>query len=156
MKALLFSITLIFGLAAGATTSSWDDLKARMVSEGASTETQYGIYMTLTDRVDLPAPVKGHHVDYISAVGQYDLTGTFVTYRIESVSETWKIDQNGNWDIEQWLFMTNPAGEVLRSNHIHLVESPTGSILAYDYIPTTEEEFSHQWKSTVTKWIEQK
>ncbi|MNJ96773.1 hypothetical protein D3C87_145060 [compost metagenome] len=161
MKTWFFAMTMMSSVAAGAATSQvtalgnnpkWEALLGEMIFKGDRTETQNGYYMTLTHQVALPAPAEGHHVEYISTVGYYDHTGIYQPMRVEAVSETWRIDRNGNWDIDQWLFVISIAGDVVRGQHVHLVETRTGSIVEYDYLRTTEEEQLQQWKGISDNW----
>lgn len=157
MKYLLAAMMLLGFNAAAAIpknidTQKWNALVEKIKTEGSSTDTQFGLYKTLSQKVALPAPSRGHHVDYFSTVGFDDSEGVYQAVQLEGVSETWRIDENGHWDIDQWQFVVEVDGQLRLSRHIHFVEKLDGSILEYESLPVTEEEKAQQWEFFLNKW----
>lgn len=132
---------------------AWESLLARIIDQGKVTETFAGVYVTLSNQE------QSHQLfqtDYISTVGSYDTQGRYLTSHIELVSEDWRTDSDGNWDIDQWLIAAETDGSIRKASHIHLVEDPTGSILKYERFPVETAESLKIWNTELKAWEHRK
>ena len=68
------------------------------------------------------------------------------------VSETWKIDKDGNWNIEQWTFRARMDGSVAESTHQLIVEDFEGWVIDIKPLPASEEEAAAKINGLVKDW----
>lgn len=136
---------------AQAESSRWEQLQQHITLHGAKADSDWGLYMTLKNRVLLGTD-GSYQVDYLSGVGGEDSNGVFHIGHLEDVSEVWRIDPNGNWDIEQWQYKVTVDGELQFFAHYHMIEKPNGIVLSQEGLPTSDPEFIHKWSELLEKW----
>ena len=151
MKLIVFALTTMLTASAFAAPMSWSELVQHAAITGAAMDTQFGTYHTLT-RLEPNDAAVAHTADYFSTVGWTNSNGEYSPARVEIVSENWRIDAAGNWDIDQWGFVIALDGTVQRVMHNRLVEDRFGSVLSYDAVATTADEFSAKWASLGESW----
>jgi hypothetical protein len=114
----------------------WGALVAQAAKSTDAMDTESGQFRTLTKITPLDAG-QPHQADYFSAVGYPDTeSGNFSVMYLSAVSETWAIDANSNWDVDQWIYQLSTSGELTSLSHNHLVEEQDGRIVLYDGIST--------------------
>ncbi|MFV8250415.1 hypothetical protein [Bdellovibrio bacteriovorus] len=154
MKKLIASIVVsivMLGSAALASGSQWENLNQIIKDTGTVSETQFGIYLTLSSIV--PIGTEGaRQADYLSAVGGYDENGNFHAGHLEGVSEQWLIDADGNWSIDQWLFRVSVDGEIDWIAHYHMVQKPNGTMISHDSLIVDDGEGESKWHFWVEDW----
>lgn len=150
MNKLIVSVFALCLSTSAFAARTFDELVQHAVAHGTITDTQVGSYYTLQDLQPNDRSV-AHQAEYFSVVGQ-ELSGTFKPHHLEVVSENWRIDANGNWDVEQWGFVVSLSGVVTRFIHNHLVEQRDGIVLIYDRIPTTSAESESAWQKLLQMW----
>jgi hypothetical protein len=123
----------------------------RAVAQGEPMETSDGVYLSLKN-LQPNDPTQSHRADYFSAVGGFDSHGKFGVSRLEVVSENWVLNQEHNWEIDQWLFRSWPDGDLRLAMHIQLVETADGLLLSSDILKTTDEEGLKEWSSHLNGW----
>ena len=133
----------------------WSALVAAAAASTDSMDTDYGQFRSLT-RITPLSTDKPHQADYFSAVGYPDSeSGRFSVMYLSAVSETWAIDANGNWDVDQWIYQLTTEGELASVAHYHLVEQPDGRVLGDDVVPTKGAddpgELQH-WGEKLAEW----
>lgn len=130
--------------------AKWDRLVSKMITEGQILSTEFGEYRVLSE-VQPPDKSVERVASYISAV-VYPFGEEIFLDRVESVWEDWKIDNEKNFRVDQWLFRFNPEGELISQSRSVLKLSPTGSILGRDFPETTADEFLHKWEDILASW----
>lgn len=149
-------IVSIFALCLSATAfaaQTFDELVQTAITKGIEMPTEAGTYRTL-ERITPNDRAIAHRAEYFSVVG-WNIDGEFRADHLEIVSENWKIDADGNWDIEQWGFVVLLNGKTIRFMHNRLVERQDGRVLIYDGIPTTTAEATAAWDQLLQMWENQ-
>lgn len=137
----------------GFDAAKWQQLIAKVIKNGTAQDTPDGTLMELSNIVpnDLTKP---HHADYISALGGRDSSGNFGVAEMYDVSENWRI-QNGNWNIDQWIWTISSEGDLLAISHSTLVETMDGLVLSDDSVATgavtDAAELAH-WGQVLNQW----
>lgn len=153
MKKLSISILALFlglSLLVDASDSSWQKLKTKAVTEGVPSETDFGTYKTLTHKISR-LPLGSYHIDYFSAVGS-EFEGVFYASHFDAVSETWIRQENGDWNIHQWLYRLNDEGEMSYIAQYEIQKSIDGFLIHHDFIPFTDEEADDSFKEYLVRW----
>ena len=161
MKKLILLMLLAFSapLANAATAPNfdlarWSKLMNRMILEGSRTDSTYGTMLSLS-KVNPPDESKSRQAEYISVLGTYS-DNIFMPLMVSAVSETWTLLDNGNWDIDQRIYNTQPMGDLSKVLHLHIVKSSdTNTVLTYDHLPVGEiysvEELTN-WGKKLNEW----
>lgn len=116
----------------------WEALINKAVTQGTSQESEMGEFRTLTisNTTDLSGP---HLIEYFSAVGGQSVSdGKFYVGHLELVWENWSVNEDNNWDIDQWLFIINKDTTLSASWHNHLIETRSGGVLLDERIKETD------------------
>lgn len=159
IKFLSFILILFVGLTSFAKASAkaampqlqFQELTKKVVETGKASEGIAGIYLTVSDVVNLPES-NSHQTDYISTIGGYDSSNHYHFARVEIVSERWHRIEEGRWDIDQWLFAANTRGEISFARHVHMVQTANGTVLIHETIPSETAEEQLQWDFQVNQW----
>lgn len=149
-----FVMAVSLSASADGDSQKWEKLLGHIVQDGQTTETPQGVFRTL-QRIEPQDPTRPRRADFIRTVGGFDGNGVYRIRRIESVSENWRIDPKSNWDIDQWLFKVSAAGDLQSASHVHLVKTPSGSVLVYDSLKEDASELDRQWKNRLEAWYPQ-
>jgi hypothetical protein len=130
---------------------SWADLTYKAVTEGERTDAYGGIFKTLS--IVQPLDDDGsYEADHFSGVGGEDAYGKFHASQYQAVSEQWRIDQNGNWNIDQWLFKMDVDGLLTWVAHFQLIELPNGTVLEHRSIEVSKGEGAAKLRDTLKKF----
>ena len=134
--------------------AKWQQLVERIVQKGAHMDTDDGAWRSLTSIV--PAdPTAPHLANYISTIGGYDSSGTYVAEEVSQVSENWQIDSNKNWNVDQWIFQVSLEGELSQLAHNTLIETIDGQVLDDHSLHTGSisdpAELAH-WEKLLDAW----
>ena len=129
--ALLF---VFFSSLAFAQDLDWTSLIPKAIAKGETSEANGSIFKTVKD-IELPK------AEYLSVVGGFS-DGVFEAWHLEIASEHWIRNEDGNWDIDQWLFAVTLEGKSYFTLHNRMIQTDSGSILFYDSIAIGEGEES--------------
>lgn len=131
--------------------AKWQQITAETLAKGSLMQTPYNYYKTLSylNPADLS---KAHTADYFSAVGNFDNQQKFVVDHFEIVSETWTIDAQKNWNIDQWIFVVSVDGSLTNGDHNFIVEDAGGRVLVVKTISSTPDERLQGWSERLSEW----
>lgn len=129
-----------------------DFLITRAAREGQRQESYAGIYKTLKHSQSFGAD-SGYQANYFSVVGGEDNAGNFHTGRIELVSEYWKLDPDGNWNIDQWLYKLSIDGRPMWVAHYRMIQTPQGLVLLHQGVTSTPAEEALVLEKLLNFWI---
>jgi hypothetical protein len=134
--------------------AKWQQLVDKIIQKGAHMDTDDGAWRSLSSTV--PAdPTQAHLSNYISTIGGYDSSGTYVAEEISDVSENWQIDSNKNWNVDQWVLQISDAGELVQLAHNTLIETMDGQVLDDRALPvgaaSDPAELAH-WGKLLDAW----
>lgn len=146
----LLALYLGLSLSVEASDTSWQKLKVKAMTEGIPTETDFGTYKTLTHKIPR-LPLGSYHVDYFSAVGS-EFEGVFDASYFDAVSETWIRQENGDWNIHQWLYRLDNEGEMSYIAQYQIQKSIDGFLIRHDFIPFTDVEADNSFKEYMVRW----
>ena len=149
--ALSPSAVLTTDIPGGFDTTAWSKWLDTVVKTGVPSEMPNGIYLTKS-RVEPTDTTQSHQSDYFSAVGTFAADGTFTTGHLEVVSETWVIAEDGQRDVDQWLFVVSTEGDLTRTLHMHVVETASNQVLQDDVVPSTADEAMAKWIGQLNSW----
>ena len=158
MKALFLALVMGWSVVAaaalpeGVEPAQWEGLIQKIVAEGKASDMGVATYLSL-ERLEPNDKAVTHQADYISAVGGYAPDGRFNATHLESVFETWTKLEDGNWAIDQWLFPVSLMGNLKRSYHVQILESPDGTILEHNLTGLSEEEAEREWAPRLKSWL---
>lgn len=97
-----------------------------------------------------------HQIDYYSAVGGLDHLGKFGVFEVQVHTEIWTKNAEGNWDIEQWQWVSSNQGELRDVDHWLVAETPSGTVLGFQQLnfgaPNNEVELD-RWNTKLTEWF---
>ena len=133
--------------------TDWQKLTTKAAQSSRSSKSEYGTFKILAHLTDTDT-TKPRVANYFSALGGANSKGVFQALSYTAVSEDWKIDEKGNWTVDQWIYSFRIDGTIVESYHINLVEMADGSIISNDQIPTTKEEFQVHWDKLFASWVE--
>jgi hypothetical protein len=112
------------------TPETWNQIVQKILKNGSDMDSYDGTYRTLS--VFQPEDKEQTHwAKYLSAVGAADSEGTFHAWRIHAVFENWVLNENQQWEIDQWLYVLNMQGQIQRLSHYFLKEEKDGHVLEH-------------------------
>lgn len=98
-----------------------------------------------------------HKADYFSTIGVLDQFGKYHAQEISVVSEDWRRQGNGNWEIEQWIFQVRLNGDLKSVRHALVIKTPDGLVLDIQELPSgaadSPEELA-RWGTKLHEWYE--
>ena len=134
---------------------TWNQIVQQILQNGSDMDSYDGTYRTLS--VFQPEDKEQTHwAKYLSAVGAADSEGTFHAWRIHAVFENWVLNENQQWEIDQWLYVLNMQGQIQRLSHYFLKEEKDGHVLEHRQWETgsiddpTEQQ---RFKQFLQPWI---
>ena len=93
--------------------------------------------------------------EYLTLMGYVNSENQFAPYGISAVSENWSIVEKGNIKIDQWIYVANLQGKLLKINHFTLLEDAGGRVLEHNSIavgqPEDKENVS-RWGAKLEEW----
>src|SRR5262249_16926853 len=106
--------------------AAWNKLINNAVQNGHRAVVSAGYeYRTLT-RATSDDETKPRTMNYFSTVGGKDSQGVYQIGNESLVSETWTIDAQGNWNIDQYIFVTTSETEAYQYAHNVVTEKQDG------------------------------
>lgn len=151
LGALLVSLALPMSVLA---SPDWDQLVQKMVTEGTPLEFQHG-ELRMLSHLEPQDPTLSHVAEYISTIGAVDLEGHYVAFSVSAVNEDWHLTDAGIWNIEQWIFEADLAGQLTRVYHRWIVMDQQGSVLELiedPQGPLDSPALSARWESVKKTW----
>lgn len=134
----------------------WQALVDQAAKSPDVMDSQMGQFRILT-RMTPNDPTQVHQADYFSVIGYPTTDGSsFSVMSVSAVSETWDIDADGNWDVDQWIYRLSAEGELTGISHNRLVETQDGYVLRYDSFPTKGPEDAGElahWGLKLEEWL---
>lgn len=110
-------------------------------------------YLYLENIVKSPNS-ENHTANYISIVGYMDTDGNYKASHLEVVSESWVLENDGRWYINQWLHKISGKNEIMWSAHVNLIEDQDRRVYKHEYLKETEEMYAKNWKKTLNSWYQ--
>jgi hypothetical protein len=133
----------------------WQTLLQQAATQGEEVETPDGYLLHYLTQMTPPDTTRTHQSDYFSVVGAYTGANQFTVLDVSVVSETWTLNSDGNWEIEQWIHEVHPNGDLYRVDHSSMVESPDGSILDMKDFPVgspSSDTELQKWDAALMNW----
>ena len=130
---------------------NWEKFLGIVELKGKMTATPFGDYMTLAN-IEPMDEAESHAADYFSLVGVMGEDQKFSFSTIEVVSEKWQLNVDGNWQIDQFLFRISPAGEILKSYAVDMIQTPSRTILKFEYKNLDQAAMSTNWERVKNGW----
>lgn len=96
-----------------------------------------------------------HQAEYFGAEGSLDSQGRYGVTRVSVVSEDWRKDSKGNWEIEQRIWFASPTGDLLWVAHDILNEAADGTYLGETDFPVgavTDSSEINRWRAKAAEW----
>ncbi|WP_413612439.1 hypothetical protein [Bdellovibrio sp. HCB-110] len=152
---LVLSLFSIFSSAAVPTNidaQKWNELLNQVQLNGLSSSYPNGVYLSVSNIVPND-PTKDHQADYLSTVGFVDDNGNYNPRHVEAVSETWTLDAEGNWHVDQWIFLIGIEASIQKAYHREIVKTPSGMVTKLETIATTSEEENAKWSDLLEAWF---
>lgn len=152
---LVLSLFSIFSSAAVPThidAQKWNELLNQVQLNGLSSSYPNGVYLSVSNIVPND-PTKNHQADYLSTVGFVDENGNYIPHHAEAVSETWTLDTEGNWNVDQWIFVVGIDAGIQTVYRREIVKTPEGMITKLETISTTSEEEYTKWSDLLNQWF---
>jgi hypothetical protein len=134
---------------------AWNQIVQKILKNGTDMDSYDGTYRTLS-LFQPEDKEQTHWAKYLSAVGAADSEGTFHAWRIHAVFENWVLNENQQWEIDQWLYVLNMQGQIQRLSHYFLKEEKDGHVLEHRQWETgsiddpTEQQ---RFKQFLQPWI---
>lgn len=151
---VLFSLLLPAVSLAHLDLDKWEALGRKAGELGVDQDTPFGVFRSLTRRSpnDL---TKSHLAEHFSAVGGVSLDGTFGAGRYELVWENWTRKEDGNWFLDQWLFLLSPEGEIRMGLHNNFEKREADGIITNYYrFPSDPTAEKAKFLELIQKWFD--
>ncbi|GEM_PF-3082549 len=133
---------------------NWSKMLDIVQKTGKLLESPYGDYLYV-EHVE-PADAKMPHVaNYFSLVGGYDVNGVFQYTHIETVSENWQIDADGNWKIDQYLYRIATDGQIKTSSRVEMIQTKDRVVLKHQIMDFDETNAKSNWQRILNNWYVQ-
>ncbi len=155
MKNIVLALFVLLAANPAFADQSFTRLVAKVVETGEHFELPVG-QMRFLSHI---APDEGvpHTADYFTVTGSA-FGSQFEIGEVGAVSEIWSIDENHNWNINQWNFKADPTtGELTFLYHQEIVETMDGSVLSTRELPTKsvkDPESLETWNRILTRWYD--
>jgi hypothetical protein len=125
---------LLFSSPVFAALPSFEPLVEKLVKEGeVSRNPDFTAYHFANGNLDRNQP---RLVDYVTAMGMEFPNGSFRASNMSLVKEDWRVNAEGNWEIEQWIRVFGMSGNLYQLQHALIIETRSGTVLDYNTIPT--------------------
>jgi hypothetical protein len=100
-----------------------------------------------------------HKADYFSTIGLVDTFRKYHPNEISAVSEDWRKQTNGNWEIEQWIWKVSLSGELRGVMHGLIVKTPDNTIVEMKNLPVGNADAPEElarWGAKLNEWYKLK
>ncbi len=149
LSATLLTFTLFLGQFAWSQDltpkiSKWDNILEQIKISDKFMEDGQGFTYKYVEKIEPSDRNKPRTALYFTGKGVVSEDSVFHIFEVSVVFEKWAFNADGNWVINQWIFQTNLQGELLRTMHIHMVQTLDGRVLEHDGLPvgSIEEQTS--------------
>lgn len=133
---------------------NWKKLIQHIAKHGKVMEADMYSYLYI-ENTQIAANGKDRHSEYLSLVGVVDSDGVFNASHLEGVSETWATNmQNGNWNIDQWLFKVDGYSNLKWAAHMDMIQTVDHQVLKHDYVQESQNSLNTQWQEKLKSWYE--
>jgi hypothetical protein len=109
---------------------------------------------------DVAGDAKADHTsNTASFVGEINDDGLFEAMGALFLVREFKLDpKDGNWHVDQWMFMTNVHGEAFNAMHANIIETPAGDNVstAPDKLTVADPRLKAKYDSMLKYWAERK
>jgi hypothetical protein len=132
----------------------WAAVLALAVASGTYTDPN-NIMPASKYLADIIGPMEGSHTaDYFSAWGYGTATGPFNPDFVTFTSESWEINQDGNWVIDQWIHWMRTADTPFQVMHTTLIEKMSGQVLDWhqEAIEAGSPKAEEHRKALLERW----
>jgi len=148
----LFSVFASAALPVDFNEQKWNELVEQVQLNGRSSAYPNGVYLSV-GHVSPSDETQDHQADYLSTVGFFDDQSNYHVDHLEAVSETWTLDAEKNWHIDQWIFVLSASGDITKTMRREIVRTQTGIVLKLDSLPATAEESAAHWGKLLQEWF---
>lgn len=148
------SATLAQTVPADLDAAKWEQLISKARAEGEMLDGgEMGILMVLTRKTPLEG-AKGHQADYFSTVGRI-INDKYVPIWVSVVSETWRVNADGHWDIDQWIYYVDLYGALYDTKHITMIITQESRVLEHVGHPVDAEDPAEvaRWGRMASEWM---
>lgn len=133
--------------------SEWNKLIQYIAENGKYLSVEALGYIYIENTQHTPNS-KDRQSDYISLVGYTDSEGVFNASHLEVVSEGWKVNNDNNWQIDQWLLKVDGYSNLKWGAHIDMVQTMDHQVLKHEYINESQEALNLKWQSQLNSWYQ--
>lgn len=91
--------------------------------------------------------------DYVSVLGIKE-QGEFYPFSVHVISERWTLDEDKNWDLDQWIYILNISGDIIRFAHNLLKLTDYGRLLDFKTLPEPAEQAVYGLQLKLNEWFE--
>lgn len=135
MKVLVYILTAILmtNIALASDSADWDNLIQKINTNGEFNPADYDIPASYRLKDIKGGMDESHVANYVSEWGYVDReTGEFNPAFVSFVYEDWKLTENFEWAIEQWICISTVDGQLYDVSYTNLLEALDGKILGYE------------------------
>lgn len=139
LSSLVTFWTLTVSAAApGLDVEKFEALVNKTLTEGTVLESVYGTTVYLA-RIVPNDTGKPRSADYFTAEVVV-ANGQVIPRRFDVVSENWTINADGNWEIEQYIFLITTSANLEKVTHQRVIETPDMHLIRVEQIPVPSLE----------------
>lgn len=160
LSAFLALVTLnpaFAGTPPGFDAAKWDKLVGLVAFVGEQMNVGDGLQLRSFGSLVPNDKAIPHKADYFSTMGAVDSMGIYHPFEVSAVSEDWRKRENGDWEIEQWIWKVSLTGELRGVMHTMLVETHDGSVLDIINLPvgTAQDPAElERWGAKLGEWYQ--
>ena len=165
MRAFLFSAFLALvtlnpafaGTPPGFDAAKWEKLVSLVAFVGEKMDVGDGMQLRSFGNIVPNDKSIPHKADYFSTMGAFNSMGKYYPFEVSAVSEDWRKRENGNWEIEQFIWKISLSGELKGVMHQMLVETHDGTVLEIVNLPVgTAQDPAElaRWGAKLDEWYQ--
>ena len=152
MKIFLFFLMMVSS-AAFAEQTPWEKLHAHLLQP----ENYYQKYNLFLLENIIPDKTVPHQADYFeTAQVIVHPDGSLTPIGTKVFTETWTLDADNNWDVDQWRFTATDDGVPTALVHNHIVETQDTIVVKYEQLPDqdpTSPAAAAVWQAALERWF---
>lgn len=112
------------------------------IEKGKKIETDAGIYLMIESEASDKTTSRR---EYFSSVGGFNEKTIFEIDHAEAVRELWTLDAQNNSNIDQWVFLADPVGNLILATHHVITESLSHQIIRDQDMQPDEYTQTKEW-----------